>query len=80
METLIHKTSGGTFEQNLEAFTNALWESVDGNVNDMVRELARNVMIRDIILGVVFKVKEKDKKELFEKFSKIMEDLDREGE
>lgn len=78
---IVHKcvVSGTNFEEKLDAFVKTVWDNADGNVEDLVRALAMNIMVRDMILDLVFNVSEERREELVASFMDHLDTLEKEG-
>ena len=80
MKKIVYKETiiGGSWDHKISAFVNTIRLRHDGDTEEIIHELANNIMVRDMILDIVFKVTEEKKFELFEQFNKYIEDIEKE--
>lgn len=76
MEKVVYKETviGKTWENKLDNFIAKMETKFPMDDKALIRELANNIMVRDLILDVTFGVTEEKKQELFEQFNKLIED------
>ena len=77
---IVYKTNviGLSWDNKVDNFVAQMEARYPMDDKALIKELANNILIRDMILAIVFNVSDDDKFKLFKQFNEIIEDQDKE--